>query len=200
MGKVIEPPGEPDSKISGPALDRLMVRYQQADEEAACAFVTAVNPTLYRFFCYHAGNREDAADLLQEAWLRIHKSRDTYRPGEPVLPWLFGIARHVRIDSYRRAQRIRSHETAVDAVSSAQAAQAPHASQLPGFAELVQPLPHTQREVITMLKLTGLSLEEIATATGCSVGSVKQKAHRAYETLRKLLGPSQDPLRRETSE
>ncbi len=38
-----------------------------------------------------------------------------------------------------------------------------------------------------MLKVTGMSLEEVARATASSVGSVKQKAHRAYETLRKLL-------------
>jgi RNA polymerase sigma-70 factor (ECF subfamily) len=38
-----------------------------------------------------------------------------------------------------------------------------------------------------MLKVSGLSLEEVARATGSSVGSVKQKAHRAYQKLRKLL-------------
>ncbi len=50
-----------------------------------------------------------------------------------------------------------------------------------------------------MLKLTGLSLEEVARVTGCSVGSVKQKAHRAYETLLRLLGPQRDPDEGETS-
>jgi RNA polymerase sigma-70 factor (ECF subfamily) len=38
-----------------------------------------------------------------------------------------------------------------------------------------------------MLKISGLSLEEVARATGSSVGSVKQKAHRAYQKLRELL-------------
>ena len=42
-------------------------------------------------------------------------------------------------------------------------------------------------EVITMLKISGMSLEEVARATSSSVGSVKQKAHRAYEKLRGLL-------------
>lgn len=40
----------------------------------------------------------------------------------------------------------------------------------------------------TLLKVSGLSLEEVARATSTTVGQVKQKAHRAYERLRKLLG------------
>ena len=46
-------------------------------------------------------------------------------------------------------------------------------------------MPESQREVIVMLKICGMSLEEVARATSSSVGSVKQKVHRAYETLRK---------------
>jgi RNA polymerase sigma-70 factor (ECF subfamily) len=38
-----------------------------------------------------------------------------------------------------------------------------------------------------MLKVAGMSLEEVAQATSCSVGSVKQKVHRAYEKLRQTV-------------
>ncbi len=38
-----------------------------------------------------------------------------------------------------------------------------------------------------MLKVTGMSLEEVARATGSTVGAIKQKAHRAYATLRQIL-------------
>jgi RNA polymerase sigma-70 factor (ECF subfamily) len=58
---------------------------------------------------------------------------------------------------------------------------------LPAFETLVAALPDAQREVITMLKVGGLSLEEVACATSSTVGAVKQKAHRAYERLRKML-------------
>jgi RNA polymerase sigma-70 factor (ECF subfamily) len=52
---------------------------------------------------------------------------------------------------------------------------------------LVAELPQSQQEVVKMLKVAGLSLEETARATGSTVGSVKQKAHRAYRRLRELL-------------
>jgi RNA polymerase sigma-70 factor (ECF subfamily) len=59
--------------------------------------------------------------------------------------------------------------------------------QLQRFDDLVASLPESQREVLIMLKVNGLSVEEIARATSSTVGAVKQKAHRAYEKLRNLL-------------
>ena len=53
---------------------------------------------------------------------------------------------------------------------------------------LLAPLSSGEREVIEMLKVEGLSLEEVARATSSTVGSVKQKAHRAYKKLRTAFG------------
>jgi len=118
--------------------------------------------------------------------MRIHRVRHTYRPGEPVLPWVYAIARRVGIDGYRRTRRISSHESAMEVVPE-KAAPVEARNTLPAFDTLVAALPEAQREVVTMMKVGGLSLEEVARATSCTVGAVKQKAHRAYERLRKLL-------------
>jgi RNA polymerase sigma-70 factor (ECF subfamily) len=131
-------------------------------------------------------SREHADDLLQETWVRIHRVRHTYRPGEPVLPWVYAIARRVRIDGYRRTRRIMMHETAMEVLPE-RSAPVEFGKSLPAFDTLVAALPEGQREVLTMLKVGGLSLDEVARATSSTVGAVKQKAHRAYEKLRKLL-------------
>ena len=131
-------------------------------------------------------NREQADDLLQEAWLRIHRVRHTYRPGEPVLPWIYAIARRVRVDGYRRTRRITLHEIAMEVLPDVPA-RAEARNPGPTFDTLVSALPEAQREVVTMLKVGGLTLDEVARATSSTVGAVKQKAHRAYERLRKLL-------------
>jgi len=163
-----------------------MERYQQADPEAPGALIVAVSPALLRFFKSQAANREQADDLLQETWMRIHRIRHTYRPGEPVLPWIYAIARRVRIDGYRRTRRITVHESAMDVLPEPPPQIEPR-NPLPRFEALIAALPEGQREVVTMLKVGGLSLEEVARATSSTVGAVKQKAHRAYERLRKLL-------------
>src|SRR5579871_2550427 len=167
-------------------LDRWMERYQQANPEAPAALVGALSPALLRFFKSQVSSREQADDLLQETWLRIHRVRHTYRPGEPVLPWIYAIARRVRVDGYRRTRRITLHETRMELLSELPApAQA--LNLVPAFETLVAALPDAQREVVTMLKVGGLTLEEVARATSSTVGAVKQKAHRAYERLRMSL-------------
>jgi RNA polymerase sigma-70 factor, ECF subfamily len=167
-------------------LDRWMERYQQADPEAPAALVAALSPALLRFFRSQVASRQQADDLLQETWLRIHRVRHTYRPGEPVLPWIYAIARRVRVDGYRRTRRIMLHEITMEVLPEV-AAQAEARNPGPTFDTLVASLPEAQREVVTMLKVGGLTLDEVARATSSTVGAVKQKAHRAYERLRKLL-------------
>jgi RNA polymerase sigma-70 factor (ECF subfamily) len=167
-------------------LDTLMARYQAGDFAAATALIERISPQLHRHFLAHFASRADADDLLQETWLRIHRVRHTYRPGEPVLPWFYAIARRVRIDHYRRATRTAAHERSlgqrarVDALSEKE--DADQAAE--DLETLLAPLPQSQRDLIWMMKVAGMSLEDVARASSCSVGSVKQKVHRAYENLR----------------
>lgn len=167
-------------------LQNYMIRYQRADPEAARVLIRQLSPALFRFFASQIATRSETEDLLQEAWLRIHKARHTYRPGEPVLPWIYAIARHVRVDGYRRRRRISQREVAPDALPERPAGNDQPAS-LPDFDTLVSYLPENQREVVVLLKVEGLSLEEVARVTASTVGAVKQKAHRAYKRLRAIL-------------
>lgn len=164
-----------------------MAAYQAGDREAANTLIDCLSPALHRYFAIHSADRRYADDLLQETWMRIHKARHTYRPPEPVLPWLYAIARHVRIDAYRR-RRSDIYEQPLTAQVESSAASFEKTADAPDFQMLLAQLPESQREVILMLKVSGLSLEETARATSSSIGSVKQKAHRAYEKMRSLLG------------
>jgi RNA polymerase sigma-70 factor, ECF subfamily len=166
---------------AAPSPETLMIAYQRGDTAAATALIRRVSPLLYRLFLADAASRAQAEDLLQETWLRIHRIRHTYRPGAPVMPWAYAIARHIRIDHYRRSSRISAREQSLDYEAVAPVAEPARLEELDA---LLAPLPAAQREVIEMLKLAGMSLEEVARATSSTVGSVKQKAHRAYRRLR----------------
>ena len=61
------------------------------------------------------------------------------------------------------------------------------ASHGPDIGAMLAGLPQSQRDVLVMLKVTGMSIDEVARATSSSIGSVKQKAHRAYAKLREAL-------------
>lgn len=161
-----------------------MHSYQAGDPVAATALIHLIGPALHRFFLSDLGSRAHADDLLQETWLRIHRVRHTYRSGEPVLPWFYAIARHVRIDHFRKTSRTTAREEKLtDASETTLAASSDHAA-MEELDALLAPLPANQREVIEMLKVAGMSLEEVARATSSTVGSVKQRVHRAYKRLR----------------
>ena len=179
-------------------LEMLMAQYQEGDFAAATALIDHISPQLYRFFVAQFASRPDADDLLQETWLRIHRVRHTYRPGEPVLPWFYAIARHVRVDHYRKTVRTAAREQRLEEMSQLAVPVLAETGRGDDLEALLAPLPESQREVIEMLKVEGMSLEEVARATSSSVGSVKQKAHRAYEKLRERMSAMR--LRRGQSE
>jgi RNA polymerase sigma-70 factor, ECF subfamily len=167
-------------------LDQWMERYQEGDSDAPGVLIRAISPGLLRFFRSQPVSREQADDLLQDTWLRIHRVRHSYRPGDPVLPWIYAIARRARVDGYRRAMRIAAREQPLRSTDAATAHESPR-HEPPSFETLVAALPDSQREVITMLKVSELTLEEVARATSSTVAAVKQKAHRAYTRLRALV-------------
>jgi RNA polymerase sigma-70 factor (ECF subfamily) len=168
-------------------LESLMSAWQQADHEAATTLIERLTPLLLRYFRAQAAYRRHAEDLVQETWIRVHKARHTWRPREPVLPWIFAIARHTGLDGYRRSRRVEMRETQVDKLPHVAAPEPRSAAADSELDALLAELPHSQREVIVMLKVSGMSIEEVARATAASAGSVKQKAHRAYAKLREIL-------------
>ncbi len=186
---------------SGPPQDgqvgirEQLLLYQEGNLAAATALVRMVSPMFVRFCLAQGDSREDVEDIVQEIWLRIHKALHTFRPDAAAEPWLYAIARHTRLDFRRRRQRHRSREVQMDRQQDLIAPAVPEVAR--PLSELLAPLSPGQREVITLLKSCGMTLEEVARATCSTVGAVKQKAHRAYECLRAardgaLLGKTND--------
>src|SRR5690242_9312479 len=145
-------------------LDRLMERYQQADPDAPHALVVALSPALLRFFRSQLASQQQADDLLQETWMRIHRVRHTYRPGEPVLPWVYAVARRVRSDGYRRERRITVHEIAMDGPAGAASAggTARSTSRVWRAGRRVTRLAEGSLDALEGRSAGGLSLEEVA--------------------------------------
>ncbi len=172
-------------------LETLMVSYQKGDFAAATLLIEHVSPRLYRFFVSQALSRTDADDLLQETWWRIHKVRHTYRPGEPALPWFYAIARHIRVDHFRKSIRAAAGERELQSMSGEDSVPPPDQPGAGALPSWLAPLSESQRELITMLKVEGMSLEDVARATSSTVGSVKQKVHRAYKRLRETISATE---------
>ena len=191
-----QPPyvADSDRKHMQERIAHLLERYQVGDRPAADEFIAIVHPILIRHYRAQTGNATLADDLAQECWMRIHRGRASYRPGEPVLPWLFAIARHTRIDQYRKTASAAKRETDLDeSAMSATTDPWPAVENSLAAASVMGRLAQLsdgQREVFVMLKVDGMSVEEVAGAIGQTPGAVKQKAYRAYEALRKMFRQS----------
>jgi len=171
----------------------LMRRYQQGERQAFDQLVRLLGPRIYRYFLHSFSSNTVADDLYQETWMKAHDSRMTHRVGEPVLPWLYGVAKHVGADHRRRFARHRRRVEAGREVNlvlgaagghgeSATAARKTEAAQLLGLAMVG--LPEKLKEALLLIKLEGLSVEEAASIAGATPGAMKVRAHRAYEFLR----------------
>jgi len=166
-------------------LEQLMHGYQESEGGATSELVDRLTPQLQRFFGRLHQTASDADDLLQEFWLRVHRFRHTYRRGSPLLPWIYAIARNTRVDGYRRAMRHPAIAvTEMEQFQDRRSGSSGYEAKL-DIQRLLAVLPDSQREVV-LLKLSGMTIQEVAAFTGVSVGSVKQKAHRAYERMRMI--------------
>jgi RNA polymerase sigma-70 factor (ECF subfamily) len=178
-----------DERAGGSDLPGLMARYQQGDALAVEGLVRSLSPRLFRFFVGAGVATADAEDLVQDCWVRIHRSRHTYRCPEPVLPWIFAIAHHTQLDSYRRRRRRESREVLVSEPpeTAARIEQQPAVGE-DEFLRLLETLPESQREVILMLKVSGMSIEEVARATSStsSASYCRKEPNEDVWTLRRM--------------
>ncbi len=150
-------------------------------------------------------NRDDAEDVVQDAYLRAFKALDTLT-GEDVRPWLLAIVRNVAyrwLSVRKRTANVISIEGALsgrddsDAPVMELASEDPSAEDvLVGRAEqalvraALAELPPAFREAIVLRELEGLSYRDIAKVTSTPIGTVMSRLARARDQLRERLAHS----------
>ena len=130
-------------------LRTLMTQYQSADPAALDELVRRISPPLLCYFNSSRFGRNDAEDMMQDCWMRIHRSRHTYRLSEPVMPWIYAIDRHTRLDAYRKRQRLAAREVLVGSVPDTLCRAEPEPRQ-EDFERLVYGLNQVKNELEEM--------------------------------------------------
>jgi len=172
-------------------LCRLMSGYLEGRIDAFDGLYAALAPRIRSYLLAQCRDAALADDLVQDAFLQLHRSRRTYEPGRPVTPWAFAIARHVYLMHRRRtARRLRFEESVAADVSSA----APY-DEVRAVAErqdvrrAVGALPPDQRRAVLMHHVGGWSFAEIAARLGIRVNAAKTRAFRGMRALRGRVTP-----------
>lgn len=134
-------------------------------------------------------SREEAEDLVQEAYLRAFKSRETFRPGEPggARPWLFKILHNLHRSRLERRLREPRADDDLDARPAGPPDVPPAAidweqvdDRLKGAIEA---LPPNLRAVLLLWAVEGLKYREIADVVGAPLGTVMSRLFRARQML-----------------
>ena len=150
------------------------------------------------------GSREDAEDVVQEALLQAYVGLDRLREPELFGAWLCGIAVNL---ARMRLRGARDRPTPLDpggrVPPSALAATTTDASPEQVVEELdslaavraaLEPLPPSERDVVLMHYVDGLTPQEIGALLGERAGTVRVRLHRARGRLRRLLSPTRREL------
>jgi len=172
------------------------------DRTAFGEIVRRHGDSLLGYLMRMTGNREQAEDLFQETFKRVHEKAHTFR-GEGFKSWLFTIGTRLAIDGLRKKKRRPvvslnrvagcaegncdelGAVTASDCLDPSQ--EAIDAEQKEQVRRAVDELPGKQRATLVLAYYQQLSYPEVAEVLGCSTGTVKVQMSRALRTLARRL-------------
>jgi RNA polymerase sigma-70 factor, ECF subfamily len=139
---------------------------------------------LVRSLTIACGDAEQAADAVQEAFVRAHVRWRRLRRYDDPVGWVRRVAVNLLRDQHRRAKRKDR------AIARLAAVPAPTmgAPQHDSLGELLDQLPPQQRTAVALYYVEDLSVGEIAAAMGLAEGSVKSHLHDARNRLRGVIG------------
>lgn len=182
--------------------DMEIVRQVQAGDVAAFdKLILKYRERVYGVVYHLTSNREDAADLTQDAFIKAFQSLNRFQGGSSFFTWLYRIAvngtlshlRKNRLRSFFSLERVNEAEPVAKEIINALTDKT--GSDRDTFVkelqeklnEAMQKLSINHRTVVTLFEIDGLSHQEIAEVMHCSVGTVRSRLHYAKQLLQSEL-------------
>ncbi len=185
--------GEPETdgrRIAATARDR--VRFEEEALELA--------DQVYRVARRIVGSREEAEDLVQEAYARAFRSWRSYTPGTNLRAWLLRILTNLNIDRGRRSQRAPDFTPLEEGdyylankVAAAEGEQALDHERVverlsqDGIVHALAEVPHDFRDVVVLVDIGEFSYAEAAQILDIPLGTVMSRLHRGRRILKQQL-------------
>jgi RNA polymerase sigma-70 factor, ECF subfamily len=182
-----EPTSAETRRLAQEAMDR--VRFEEEALE--------LSDQVYRVARHLAGSREDAEELMQEAYLRAFRSWQSFTPGTNLRAWLLRILTNLNIDRGRRRQRA-PQTTSLDEkgdyylydkleeVEGKPLDEERVIERLSqdSIVEALSHVPHDFRDVLVLVDIGDFSYADAAQILDIPVGTVMSRLHRARRILK----------------
>jgi RNA polymerase sigma-70 factor (ECF subfamily) len=179
---------------------------KRGDRRAFRALVQRYQRKVYAVAFGFVRNREDALDVVQESFIKVHRYLDKFEGNSSFYTWLYRIVANLCIDHIRRGKRHRDvefddglrhdgdgDEGMGDGLSTRLSGLGDPGEMLrrkeimTAFQDSLQYLSDKHRAVIVMREVQGLSYEEMAQAMECSKGTIMSRLFHARRNMQRLL-------------
>jgi RNA polymerase sigma-70 factor (ECF subfamily) len=180
----------------------LVEAHCRGDQRAFAELVRRYGANVLGYLIKVSGSRDEAEDLFQETFKRVHEKAHTLR-GNNFRPWLFKVATNTAMDGLRRRGRTKMVSLnerldgqggeeveltcAVGEDGCEPAQEAVRSEQKEKVRRAVELLPKRQRATLVLAYYQQLTYREVAEVLGCSLGTVKIQMYRALRTLARRL-------------
>jgi RNA polymerase sigma-70 factor (ECF subfamily) len=179
----------------GPSDELLMLAYRDGDASAFEVLYSRYRGPMFRYLLRQCGNASVAEELFQDVWMNLIRARERYEVKAAFSTFVFQMAHNRLIDYYRKVSGKLpvsydddledSQSWLVDDGQPSIDAQVDTLRQVERLLQAIDQLPEAQREAFLLKEEGGLSLEEIADATGVNRETVKSRLRYAVNKLRK---------------
>jgi RNA polymerase sigma factor (sigma-70 family) len=182
----------------------LMELFQGGYDEAYSVIVTRYRERIHQFIFRYTKNHLDSEDLVQETFLRVFRSRNSYERIARFSTWLFTIAQNLIRNQYKRSQRMQmvslsqsddqDQEITIDLPDPGVSAEEQlHLTMtMSHLQKSLEAIPADFRDVLVMRDVQQLTYEEIMEITHLPMGTVKSRINRGRARLQDLMGTYAD--------
>jgi RNA polymerase sigma-70 factor (ECF subfamily) len=161
--------------------ERLLQMALKGDKEAFKALFERHKDRVYATALRIVGNRDDAAEILQEVFLKVYRKGGSFRAKSSVGTWIMSIAIHASLNRAKRAKIIKFVPMSEPPPSHSPA------SMNGQLSHALLQLEPGARAVLALRYFEEMDYAQIADALGCAIGTVKSRLHYAHMKLREVL-------------
>jgi len=179
----------------------IMLRVREGDDAGFNFLIEKYRKPIVNFMYRMVHNQAVAEELAQDVFLRVYRSRETYRAEAKFTTWLYRIATNLGVNYARDTKHERSAQTIYLDQPDQETGTTPDVADMHAGAEEemvrdermrairkhVMALPERQRTAVLMHKYQGLDYKEIGAVLHLSESATKSLLFRAYQTLRERL-------------
>ncbi|MGL4403572.1 MAG: sigma-70 family RNA polymerase sigma factor [Fusobacteriaceae bacterium] len=147
-----------------------------------------LNSHLFSFIRKKVRTREDAEDILQEVYIKLHNNIHTLKEEERIISWIYQITRNTINDCIKKCYRINLSELD-DNIITMEEEEDNNLNEeiIESMKQFIEKLPPTSKEIIKLYEFENLSHKEIGEKMGIKENNSKVKLKRAREKLKKEL-------------